>query len=142
VETVTDCVVAPFDQRFPLAAEEVSTTLSPSQNVVGPPADIVGVAGIGLTVTTVAAEGDDVQAPSVVVTVYDPGVVTVMEGVVAPFDQVYPNVDDDVRVTEPPSQNVVGPLAEIVGVAGVGLTVTACAADEPEEHPLAMTSTE
>lgn len=33
---------------------EVSTTLPPAQNVVGPPAVIVGVAGKGFTVTTVA----------------------------------------------------------------------------------------
>jgi hypothetical protein len=58
---VTDCVVAPFDQRFPLADEEVSMTFPPEQNVVGPPAEIVGVAGIGLTVTTVAVEEADVQ---------------------------------------------------------------------------------
>lgn len=44
-ETVIDCVTAPVDQVFPVAAEEVSTTLPPVQKVVGPPAVIVGVAG-------------------------------------------------------------------------------------------------
>ena len=39
----------------------------------------------------------------------------------------------DVRVTDPPVQNVVGPLADIVGV-GADPTVTAVAADNAE-HP-------
>ena len=41
---------------FPLALLDVSVTLPPSQNVVGPPGVIVGVAGIGFTVTVVAAD--------------------------------------------------------------------------------------
>jgi hypothetical protein len=36
---------------------DVSVTLPPAQKVVGPPGVIVGVAGTGLTVTDVAAEG-------------------------------------------------------------------------------------
>ena len=36
----------------------------------------------------------------------------------------------DVNVTLPPVQNVVDPPAVIVGVAGVGFTVTAVAVDE------------
>ena len=50
-----DCVVAPFDQRYELPALAVSVTLLPAQNVVGPPAVMVG-AGAGLTVTAVAAD--------------------------------------------------------------------------------------
>ncbi len=38
--------------------------------------------------------------------------------------QVFPVALDDVNVTLPPAQKVNGPLAEIVGVAGNGLTVT------------------
>lgn len=34
----------------------------------------------------------------------------------------------EVNVTEPPSQNVVGPLAVMVGVFGFGFTVTTVAA--------------
>ena len=37
-----DCVVAPFDQRFPVADDEVSVTLAPLQKVVGPEAVMVG----------------------------------------------------------------------------------------------------
>jgi len=36
---------------LPLALLEVSETLPPAQNVVGPPGVIVGVGGIGLIVT-------------------------------------------------------------------------------------------
>ncbi len=55
--------------KLPDADDEVSVTLPPAQNVVGPDAEIVGVAGIGLTVTTFAADGDDVQPLAVTVTV-------------------------------------------------------------------------
>lgn len=51
-----DCVVAPVDHVFPVAEELVRTTSSPAQNVVGPPAEMVGVAGVGFTVTVVPAE--------------------------------------------------------------------------------------
>ena len=78
VETVIDCVVAPVDQTFPLAEEDVNTTLPPAQKVNGPPAVMVGVAGIGFTVTVVPAEEADVQPPLVRVTVYVPDVETVI----------------------------------------------------------------
>ena len=67
--TLIDCVVAPVDQRYELAALAVSVTLPPSQNVVGPPAVMTGVAGRGLTVTAVAALVALQPLPSVVVTV-------------------------------------------------------------------------
>jgi hypothetical protein len=44
----------------------------------------------------------------------------------------------DVSVTLPPAQNVVGPEAVIVGVAGSALTVTAVAFDGMLRHPLAL----
>jgi xanthosine utilization system XapX-like protein len=47
----------------------------------------------------------------------------------------------DVRVTLPPVQNVVGPLGVIVGVAGIGLTVTVVIAEAALEHPLVVTMT-
>ena len=47
-----------------------------------------------------------------------------MDGVVAPFDQVFPVADEDVKTTDPPAQNVVAPPAVIVGgVPGVTVTV-------------------
>ena len=42
---------------------------------------------------------------------------TVIDCVVAPFDHRKDDPDDAVRVTLPPLQNVVAPLAAIVGVA-------------------------
>jgi hypothetical protein len=53
---VIDCVVAPFDQVFPVALEEVNVTDPPEQNVVAPPALIIGVEGMEFTVTTVGVE--------------------------------------------------------------------------------------
>ena len=49
------CIVSPLFHKYDAAALEVNVTLPPSQNVVGPPGVIVGVAGNGFTVTTVAA---------------------------------------------------------------------------------------
>ncbi len=66
--TVIACVVAPFDQVFPVAELEVKVTEPPEQKVVGPPAEIVGVVGVGLTVTTDEAEVDE-HNPSEKVTV-------------------------------------------------------------------------
>jgi len=45
-----------------------------------------------------------------------------MDCVVAPFDHTLSVADEEVSVTDPPEQNVVGPDAEIVGV-GKGFTV-------------------
>ena len=58
-----DCVVAPFDQRFPVADEDVRVTLSPWQKVVAPEAEIVGVAGTAFTVTVVTADVAELQVP-------------------------------------------------------------------------------
>ena len=64
-----------------------------------------------------------------------------MDCVVAPFDQVLPVDELLVRVTEPPVQNVVGPLAEMVGVLGEDVTVTTVLA-EVAVHPAEPTVTE
>ena len=49
--------------------------------------------------------------------------------VVAPLDHVLPVVLVEVKVKDPPEQNVVTPLAVIVGVVGTGLTVTIVGAE-------------
>ena len=64
-----DCVVAPVDHKFPLADDEVKTTLPPVQKLNGPPAEIVGVAGKAVTVTVVPADVAEVQPPLVTATV-------------------------------------------------------------------------
>ena len=135
VETVIDCVVAPVDQLFPVAEDEVNVTLPPEQNVSGPPALMVGVAGVGFTVTVVPAEAGDVQPPVVCVTVYVPEVETVMDCVVAPVDHRFPEAADEVNVTLPPEQKVVGPPGVIVGVDGVGFTVTVVPAETGDVQP-------
>ena len=62
-------------------------TEPPSQNVVGPPAVITGVDGLALTVTVVAADVALQPLAFVTVTLYEPEVVTLIDCVVAPFDQ-------------------------------------------------------
>lgn len=136
-----DCVVAPLDQIFPVADDEVSVTLEPAQKVVGPEAVIVGVAGTALTVTVVPAETAEVQLPLFTETVYVPASETVMACVVAPFDQIFPVVDDEVSVTLEPAQNVVAPEAVIVGVVGTAFTVTAVASEVADPQPLPVTVT-
>jgi len=91
---------------------------------VRPLAVIVGVAGVGLTKTSVEAEEPEVHPPVISSTVYEPGVVTVMDCVVSPVDQTFPLGAEEVNTTEFPEQNVVGPPAVIVGTKGIGLTIT------------------
>ena len=69
---------------------------------------------------------------------YEPEVRTVIDGVVSPVDQVFPVTSEDVKITEPPSQNVVAPLAVITGGATV---VTVTVAETAEEQPLELTVT-
>lgn len=52
-----------------------------------------------------------------------------------------PVAEEDVNVTDPPAQKVVGPPGVIVGVAGVGFTVTTVPA-EVAEQPAFVTVTE
>jgi hypothetical protein len=118
VEAVIDTPVAPVDHVFPPSAELVKTTDSPSQKVNGPLAEIVGTDGNGLTVTLIASEVAEQPEPSVIVTVNVPLALTVIDCVVAPFDQVFPVVSELVNTTSSPSQTVVAPLAVTTGAAG------------------------
>ena len=59
---------------------------------------------------------------------------TVIDWVVAPLDQAFPDVAEDVNVTLPPSQNVVALEAEIVGVAAAGFTVTVISLETADGH--------
>ena len=54
---------------LPVAEEEVKVTLPPVQNVVAPPAEILGVVGLGFTVTVVPAEAGLEQPLVVTITV-------------------------------------------------------------------------
>ena len=56
--------------------------------------------------------------------------------VVELFDHELPDALEDVNVTDPPEQKVVGPPALIVGVEGTGLTVTVTGLDVALHVPL------
>jgi hypothetical protein len=62
----------------------------------------------------------------------------VIDWVVAPLDHVFPAALDEVNVTEPPEQKVVGLLAMIVGVVGPDVIVTLVAADVETQEPLVI----
>ncbi|HEX6639779.1 MAG TPA: hypothetical protein VF215_01635, partial [Thermoanaerobaculia bacterium] len=108
----------------------MSVTLPPLQNVVGPLGVIVGVAGGATTVTVVAAEVALQPLALKASTVKVPFALTVIDCVVAPFDQSHDAALLAVSVTLPPLQNDVGPSALIVGVAGAGFTVTVVGVDD------------
>ena len=66
VETEIACVVSPFDHVFPVVALEVNVTLFPEQKVVVLLAMLVGVVGIGFTVTFTLADVAEQPAESTV----------------------------------------------------------------------------
>jgi hypothetical protein len=84
--TLTDCVVAPLDQRYVRPAGALRVTLPPWQKVVGPEAPIVA-AGRGFTVTAVAALVAVQPLAFATVTLYEPLALMLMDCVVAPVDQ-------------------------------------------------------
>jgi hypothetical protein len=127
---VIDCVLAPVDQRLPVAAEEVRVIVLPAQNELGPL--MVGVVGAAFAVTTKGADVEG-QPPAVTTTVYEPAVDTMIDRVVSPVDQRFPVAAEEVRVIVVPGQNEDGPL--IVGVAGGALTVTLVVALELTQLP-------
>ena len=96
-------------------------TISPSHACVAE-ALIVG-AGAFETFTEIGVETEEQPFTSVTVTVYEPEVVTEIVAVVALVDQRFPFDALEVKFTDPPVQNVVGPFAAIVGVAGKAFTV-------------------
>lgn len=60
-----------------------------------------------------------------------------MSCVIAAVDHELPVACEEVRITDPPLQNEVGPLAVITGAAGMEFTVTVTGADAGEIHPFA-----
>ena len=57
---------------------------------------------------------------------------------VAPLLHTLPVAELEVKITFPPSQKVVGPFAEIVGVTGNGFTVTSMLLDVVLPHELVV----
>ena len=132
----------PGCQKMPLTMLLESTTLSPAQKVVGPPAVITASGGTGRYPVVTVAEGADWQPNSVTVTVQVPGVETVIDCVVAPFDHRLPVALLEVKVTSRPGQKVVGPLEVTVGVGGIGFTVTVTTLEVSETQFPSSTTTE
>ena len=62
----------------------------------------------------------------------------VINGTVSPDDQVKFVPPEAFKVTLPPVQKVVGPLAVMVGVAGKALTAIIVAVEAALWHPLAL----
>ena len=138
--TVMLCVVAPLLHTLLLLMLEVSSTLSPWQNVVGPPAAIEGML-FGFTLTVTAFEVPVHPLTSVTDAEYVPAALTVMLWDVALLLHVFPVTALDVSTTLPPWQKVVGPPAVTV-TDGLLFTVTATELDAPV-HPFAsVTDTE
>ena len=133
-ETVIDCVVAPVDQRLPVADDEVSVIVMPVHESVEGPV-MVGVTAPPPAATTNGADVAE-QPASVTVTVYVPATETAIDCVVAPVDQRFPVAEDEVSVIEPPAQeSEAGPV--IVGTAGADAPATMKPA-EVAEQPLAF----
>ena len=105
-------VVAPVDHVFPVASEEVMVTEPPSQKVVGPPAVITG-AKPALSTIVIGAEEPEQPFPSNTESVIVALASTTMLLLVSVVDQVFPELAEDVKVTLPPVQKVVGPLGVI-----------------------------
>jgi len=78
---------------------------------------------VGNGITVILSLAVAVPQMPVTVSVYTPGVATVTDGVVSPVDHEFPVADVEVRITDSPGQNVVGPLAVIPAVVS-GFTVT------------------
>src|SRR4051794_34166907 len=88
-----------YESAEPLATVDARCTLPPRQRAAGPP-EIVTVVGSLLTTTgaLVALQ----PLPPVTITLYAAGCHTVIDCVVAPFDQRYEAADGAVSVTLPP----------------------------------------
>lgn len=71
----------------------------------------------------------------VLVTVTTDVVETIIVDAVSPVDQLMFVGTDDVKLTDPPIQNDVGPEAEITGVTAFANTLTAIAFEFGEIHP-------
>ena len=107
-----------------IGLSEVNITLSPAQNVVGPLTVTVGVTGLGRTVTTLGIEVLVHPKIFVRLTVKVPELNTLIDRVVAPVFQRFPERALLVSVTLSPRQKFTGPFALMIGIGGLGLTLT------------------
>ena len=131
--------VTPLLHTIPVFVLEVRITLSPSQNVMGLFANIVGTGGKLFTTTLVESEVFLQPFASVVVTakLLVP-VFTLMLTLVAPVLHLILFVALEVNITLSPKQKVVGLLAEIVGFAGNAFTETETESAALDTQPAAL----
>ena len=143
--TLMLAVVSPVLHVFAWAALEESFTLSPWQMVVLPVAEMVGVAGVGFTVTVATARPEVHPLGFFTITEYVcvPVGVTVMLALVSVVLQTLYFAALDFKVMELPKQIVVEPVKVlIVGVAGIGFTITVVPNEVAEQLPtLPLTTT-
>ena len=135
-ETTILWLVSPVLHTLFALALEVRVMLLPSQNMVDPLAVIVGLGGMGFTVTTTGSEV--AVQPKVLLTVRLklPLLFTKMYWPVAPVLHKLLLGEDDINCTWPPVQKVIGPPAVITGLAGSGFAVTTIGW-EVDVHPFA-----
>jgi hypothetical protein len=117
------CVIAPVFQTFPVTLLELNTTLPPAQNVVGPPAVMVGVSCTGLTLTLTEVVGELHPLGLETNKEYVPLEFTIMEVVVSPVLQLLLEALDEVSVVVSP-EHIEFPVLVILGVVGIGNTLT------------------
>jgi len=120
---------------LPPVEEDVNVTELPAQIDSVVPVTIVGAGGKELTVTVFGAEVPELHPFEITCTRNVPEELTVIDCVVAPFDQKLLLAEEEVNTMDPPAQNVVGPLAVIVGTEGIVFTVTFTGVEVLEVHP-------
>jgi hypothetical protein len=116
------CVIAPLDHKYESATLDVKVIVSPSHAEVA--VELIVGTGELLTLTFTEFEVDEQPSLLVTVTVYVPDEVTLMSCVCRAFDQRFPVVALELKVTVPPVQKDVGPLDVIAGIAGNAFTTT------------------
>jgi hypothetical protein len=126
---VIACVVAPVDQVFPVADDDVNTTFPPVQKVIGPPAVIVGAEGVGFTVMLIVVVV--AHCPAVGVNVYVPEVVLfTVDGDHVP-EIAFVDVVGNVGAVVPEQKATIGVKVGVVLL----FTVTVIPADAAEVQP-------
>ena len=136
--------VSVVDQTFSVASDDVSTTEPPSQNVVGPDAEITGVAGGFGSVRVCVTPFETQPLPSVNAMVYEPATnEEIVCGNNTPAfvpepvpDQVTSPIPDPVISIDPVAElQETGSLTVPIAILGSEFTTTATAA-EVAEQPL------
>src|SRR5687768_3564048 len=92
----------------------------------------------GVDWTVISSESCEVPQASVTVSVIVPVVLTWMEGVVSPVDQLLPVALEDVSVTVSPGQKVVGP-PDVISAGVDDDSITMCSSESVPQAVLILT---